>query len=203
MSIQVWMQYILLPCTPVAASNHSQWYESCLEMCWFRQFYVFKWSCMPKCNNKYETNNTFIILFVHGCMRCWSSSSWLSQEEIESPGPVLIDVLLCSEEATSVWVYECAGCVEGKGGQLFWNCPDGNGTEPKEDADRVVNSHTDTHMNIFKRAHIQQKEFVKKKLQCGWIMLTFVIITLQTITNTKKYLFIYSDMLLLPYLFYT
>lgn len=30
-------------------------------------------------------------------------------------------------------------------GQLFWNCPDGNGTEPKEDADRTVNSYTHTH----------------------------------------------------------
>lgn len=50
-----------------------------------------------------------------------------------------IDVLLCWEEATTsvpVW-----------GGQLFWNCPGGNGTKPKEDVDTAVDSCThETHI---------------------------------------------------------
>lgn len=53
-------------------------------------------------------------------------------------------------------------CVNGQGlwrGQLFWNYPDGNGIEPKEDADSVVNLRTDTHTDAHAHlcSQIQQK----------------------------------------------
>lgn len=64
----------------------------------------------------------------------------------------------------------------GKGGQLFWNRSDGNGTEPREDADTVVKPHTDTHTNAtlsptHTHEHTRRKAFEMKLLGCRPVLM--------------------------------
>lgn len=85
------------------------------------------------------TGRTFVHVFVPAvCLFALSGSDRKFKPGLDRCAPVL--------RGSNKFASECVN-VQGvwrERGQLFWNCPDGNGTEPKEDADRTVNSYTHT-----------------------------------------------------------
>lgn len=102
-------------------------------------------------------------------MSFWYSSSRLSPEEIESPGPGLIDVLLCSEEATSVCLSVWMGRVCG-GGSYFGTIQTEMGSNPRR-MQIALSTYVQTHTHWRSRTLVLTNT-TKKNLHCGWVMST-------------------------------